>query len=103
MSRWTVDQVVGLAPDGASVSAGRKLAVGGGWAGEGCDERAVWALAQGNGNRPYQVVVDLIGPAYKCSCPSRKIPCKHVLGLLDGGIGRLRERVRRRHREPPRA
>ena len=22
------------------------------------------------------------GPAYKCSCPSRKFPCKHALGLL---------------------
>jgi hypothetical protein len=26
--------------------------------------------------------VDLSGPAYKCSCPSRKFPCKHALGLL---------------------
>jgi Family of unknown function (DUF5691)/SWIM zinc finger len=35
------------------------------------------------------VAVDIAGPAYKCSCPSRKIPCKHALGLLflvaDGG------------------
>lgn len=82
MTRWTVDQVVGLAPDGASASAGRKLAAGGGWPEEGCDERVVWALAQGSGSKPYQVAVDLAGPAYKCSCPSRKIPCKHVLGLL---------------------
>ncbi len=33
--------------------------------------------------------MDIAGPAYKCSCPSRKIPCKHALGLLflvaDGG------------------
>jgi hypothetical protein len=48
----------------------------------GCDERAVWGSAQGSGKNPYQVAVDLDGPAYKCSCPSRKIPCKHVLGLL---------------------
>ncbi|MBP2040486.1 hypothetical protein J2Z77_006341 [Streptomyces avidinii] len=26
--------------------------------------------------------MDLTGPAYKCSCPSRKFPCKHALGLL---------------------
>ena len=82
MTRWTVDQVVGLAPDGASVSAGRKLATSGGWPEEGCDERVVWGLAQGSGSKPYQVAVDIAGPAYKCSCPSRKIPCKHVLGLL---------------------
>ena len=27
-------------------------------------------------------MVDLSGPAYRCSCPSRKFPCKHVLALL---------------------
>lgn len=27
-------------------------------------------------------MVDLASPAYKCSCPSRKFPCKHALGLL---------------------
>jgi hypothetical protein len=27
-------------------------------------------------------VVDLSGPAFHCSCPSRKFPCKHSLALL---------------------
>jgi hypothetical protein len=27
-------------------------------------------------------IADAAGPAYKCSCPSRKFPCKHALGLL---------------------
>ena len=26
--------------------------------------------------------VDLAGPAFRCSCPSRKFPCKHALALL---------------------
>ncbi len=82
MMRWTADQVVGLAPDDASVSAGRKLAATGVWVQEGCDERIVWGEARGSGKNPYQVAVDLTGPAYKCSCPSRKIPCKHIIGLL---------------------
>jgi hypothetical protein len=30
----------------------------------------------------YRSTVDLSGPAYRCTCPSRKIPCKHVLALL---------------------
>ena len=50
---------------------------------------AAWGLCEGSGANPYQVAVDIAGPAYKCSCPSRKIPCKHALGLLflvaDGG------------------
>ncbi|HYE72986.1 MAG TPA: SWIM zinc finger family protein, partial [Blastocatellia bacterium] len=31
---------------------------------------------------PYQTQIDLSEPAFKCSCPSRKFPCKHALGLF---------------------
>ncbi|MCA9201513.1 MAG: SWIM zinc finger family protein, partial [Planctomycetales bacterium] len=34
------------------------------------------------GSAVYQVKVDLSNLGYACSCPSRKFPCKHVLGLL---------------------
>ena len=40
------------------------------------------ASARGSGKTPYQVSIDLAGPAYRCSCPSRKFPCKHALALL---------------------
>ncbi|WP_028648665.1 SWIM zinc finger family protein [Nocardiopsis sp. CNT312] len=46
---------------------------------------AVWGACKGSGAKPYLAAVHLDGaggPAYKCSCPSRKIPCKHVLALL---------------------
>ena len=42
----------------------------------------VWGLCAGSGKQPYQTVVDMSGPAYRCSCPSRKVPCKHALALL---------------------
>ncbi|MEU3347436.1 SWIM zinc finger family protein [Streptomyces sp. NPDC006700] len=84
--RWSADQVLSLAPDAASRKAGSKLGAAGPWSGAGCsDEGAVWGLCKGSGSRPYRTVVDLAGgagPAYKCSCPSRKFPCKHALGLL---------------------
>ncbi|WP_442814635.1 SWIM zinc finger family protein [Streptomyces sp. NBC_01808] len=80
--RWSVDQVWGLAPDASSRTAGSKLAAAGPWAESGAAGEAVWGLCRGSGSRPYQTVVDLQGPAYKCSCPSRKFPCKHALGLL---------------------
>ena len=82
MGLWDVEQVVGLAPDAASVKAGQGLARGEKWSGAGATDRAVWGLCQGSGKQPYQTGVDLSGPAYKCSCPSRKFPCKHALGLL---------------------
>ncbi|MEU0335077.1 SWIM zinc finger family protein [Streptomyces sp. NPDC006193] len=83
--RWTADQVLALAPDAASRKAGSRLGTAGPWSGTGSGEGTVWGLCKGSGSRPYQTVVDLAdpaGPAYRCSCPSRKFPCKHALGLL---------------------
>ncbi|MFE6164465.1 SWIM zinc finger family protein [Streptomyces sp. NPDC056486] len=87
--RWTADQVLALAPDAPSRKAGSKLGVAGPWSEAGSSgEGTVWGLCKGSGSKPYQTVVDIAdvtgaaGPAYKCSCPSRKFPCKHALGLL---------------------
>ncbi|MCX5204731.1 SWIM zinc finger family protein [Streptomyces sp. NBC_00237] len=83
--RWTADQVLALAPDAASRKAGSRLGAAGPWSEAGCDGAgALWGLCKGSGSRPYQTVVDLAGAgaASKCSCPSRKFPCKHALGLL---------------------
>ncbi|MFG2285644.1 SWIM zinc finger family protein [Streptomyces sp. NPDC048595] len=80
--RWTTDQVLSLAPDEASGRAGGRLATAGPWSETGADGDAVWGLCKGGGKQPYQAVVDIKGPAFRCSCPSRKFPCKHTLGLL---------------------
>lgn len=78
----TVEAVLAAAPDEASVKAARGLASPGKWQVMGCDDTAAWGLCQGSGAKPYQVKVDLSGPTCVCSCPSRKIPCKHALALL---------------------
>ncbi|MFI5802739.1 SWIM zinc finger domain-containing protein [Streptomyces sp. NPDC051561] len=83
--RWTSDQVLALAPDDASRKAGSRLGTAGPWSDAGCrDGGVLWGQCKGSGNRPYRTVVDLSGPgaASKCSCPSRKFPCKHAVGLL---------------------
>ncbi|MDF4253875.1 SWIM zinc finger family protein [Streptomyces sp. WMMB303] len=83
--RWTAEQVMALAPDDASRRAGNKLAPPGPWTEAGWGDGAVWGQCKGSGSKPYQTVVDLDGgqgPGYRCSCPSRKFPCKHALGLL---------------------
>lgn len=84
--RWTADQVLALAPDASSRKAGSKLGAAGPWSEAGSSEEGtVWGLCKGSGSKPYQTVIDIAdaaGPAYKCSCPSRKFPCKHALGLL---------------------
>ncbi len=80
--RWSAEQVLALAPDASGAAAGRKLASTAPWSDTGATASAVWGLCKGSGSTPYQTVVDLAGPAYRCSCPSRKFPCKHALGLL---------------------
>ena len=75
--------VEGLAPDAASLKNGRQLAAQTAkWSDRGHSAGALWGAFRGSGKTPYQVRVDLTGPAWKCSCPSRKLPCKHALGLL---------------------
>jgi uncharacterized protein DUF5691/SWIM zinc finger len=78
VERWSTAQVEPLAPDTSSLRTGRGLAGAASWSATGLlDEQILWGLC-----RSYRVAVDLTGPAFKCSCPSRKIPCKHALGLL---------------------
>jgi len=78
----TVEQINALAPDDASVKAAQKLLVPSKWQILQFNDEAIWGECKGSGKRPYQVRVDVQGPAFKCSCPSRKFPCKHSLALL---------------------
>lgn len=76
------DQILALAPDEASKKAGRDLANPNKWVSKGINEAAIWGECQGSGSKPYQTQIDLSTISFKCSCPSRKFPCKHGLGLL---------------------
>jgi len=76
----TVEQALALAPDANSAAAGRKLARPGNWRHLGRSDNALWGECQGSAL--YQTRIDLSDYATNCSCPSRKFPCKHALGLL---------------------
>ncbi len=78
----TRDQVLALAPDAASAKAAQGLMSDGKWTTLGADAGAVWGECQGSGAKPYQAQVDLSALVARCSCPSRKFPCKHGLALL---------------------
>ena len=92
--RPTHDQVLLLAPDRAAATAALPLATPASWSASGCDDDAVWGSYIATSAEPYDVAIDLSddvgGPAYRCNCPSRKIPCKHALALLllhaDGAV-----------------
>lgn len=77
---WSADEVRQFA--GKALAAGQKLAGAAGWSGTGATQTLLWGDFQGSGRTPYRVQVNLVGPTYKCSCPSRQFPCKHVVGLV---------------------
>jgi hypothetical protein len=76
------EQIFALAPDASSVKAGKELASPRKWLSLGHQNQAAWGECQGSARDPYQTQIDLGEPTFKCSCPSRKFPCKHVLGLF---------------------
>ncbi len=78
----TPEQILALAPDPGAASAGRGLAQQRHWLRLGQGTVAIWGECQGSGKEPYRVQVDLRAVLTRCSCPSRKFPCKHALGLL---------------------
>ncbi|MEV4757362.1 DUF5691 domain-containing protein [Micromonospora sp. NPDC049559] len=82
IERWNTEQVLALAPDAGSAKGARGVSAATSWSATGIDEDLLWGLCKGSGQHPYRACVDLTGPAYHCSCPSRKFPCKHALGLL---------------------
>ncbi len=73
-----------LANDQSSLKAAAGLAKPPKWSGTGIshDGALIWGECAGSGANPYRVMADLRDLGNKCTCPSRKFPCKHVLGLL---------------------
>jgi hypothetical protein len=73
-----------LASDQSSLKAAAGLAKPAKWPGSGTskDGALLWGECSGSGANPYRVTADLRDLGSKCTCPSRKFPCKHVLGLL---------------------
>ncbi len=82
VTRWSPEQVEAIAPSPAALSAARPLTTVTKWGGLGADDRAVWGSCRGSGAEPYDTMVDHVGVGVRCTCPSRRHPCKHVLALL---------------------
>lgn len=78
----TTSTAESLAPDQASLKAAGKLLKPAKWPLRETDGSYIWAECQGSGANPYRVIFDLRDHGYKCTCPSRKFPCKHTLALM---------------------
>jgi hypothetical protein len=103
---WDRAHVLALGTDTAARQAASMLP-GRAWSTLGQTGSRVWGRCRGSGAAPYEVAVDRDTPAYACSCPSRKVPCKHALALLlrwtDGQVPEAEppEFVERRLAGPP--
>jgi SWIM zinc finger len=71
-----------LAPDDNTLQRAEQLASPKKWILAERNDRVLWGESRGSGSDPYRAIVDLNGPAYKCSCPVKRFPCKHTLALL---------------------
>ena len=76
------------------------------------DETLIFGDCYGSGSKPYNASVDFSGdtPVFRCSCPSRQIPCKHCLALMydwvagkdfsveeiPGDVARKREKIEKK-------
>src|SRR6478735_6259623 len=83
MTGVSLEKIEAMAPDQVSLVAARKLVKPGGWSGLATDNAGlIWGECQGSGASPYRVIVSEPDAGYKCTCPSRKFPCKHSLALM---------------------
>jgi hypothetical protein len=79
----SLEKIESLAPDQGSLDAARKLLKPGQWPTLAADGAGlIWGECQGSGATPYRICVVEVDAGYKCSCPSRKFPCKHALALM---------------------
>ena len=80
----TEQDVQRVAPDDKAIAAGRDLVRSKKFVKPAVSPDGTWLLAQCKGSALYEVSVDLGSgtPVGRCTCPSRKFPCKHALGLM---------------------
>jgi len=79
----TLSKIEELAPDQGSLAAAKKLLKPATWPTLAEDGSGlIWGECQGSGATPYRISVTEADAGYRCSCPSRKFPCKHSLALM---------------------
>lgn len=80
----TIERIEAVAPDQASLTAASKLLKRAKWPmlQISDDGTVMWGQCQGSGSTPYSMSVAMHDLGAKCSCPSRKFPCKHSIALM---------------------
>jgi SWIM zinc finger len=79
LTRGTIEA---MAPDQSALKAAAGLLKPKHWPARARAGGLIWGECQGSGANPYRVAADTEDPGSKCTCPSRKFPCKHALALM---------------------
>ncbi len=79
---YTLQQIRSFAPDTATADRAQGLATTRKWRQLEGNTEMVWGECKGSGTAYYKTAIQWKGPQFYCSCPSRKFPCKHVIGLF---------------------
>lgn len=75
-------EIEAMAPDQSALKAAAGLLKPAKWSSRGASSGLIWGECQGSGANPYRVAADTIDIGSKCTCPSRKFPCKHAIALM---------------------
>lgn len=82
VTSWTVEHVAAVARSASTVSAAEVVADPSAWPVLGADDTLLWGRCRSSAGEPYEVVVDHVEAVFRCTCPSRRTPCKHAVALL---------------------
>ncbi len=77
----TPEKIFSYAPDPGTAQRAKSVAHAQIWHTLEGNGRAIWGT-YGYAADPFKVQIDFHGPAFRCSCPVRRKPCKHGIGLL---------------------
>ena len=77
----TYEHILTLAPDAGTAQRAKSVAHAQRWHSLEGNGQAIWGTL-GNPTDPYRTAVDFEGMGFRCSCPVRRQPCKHGIGLL---------------------
>jgi hypothetical protein len=78
----TRSAIEAMAPDQSALTAASALLKPAKWPVRARSGGLIWGECQGSGANPYRVAADTDEQGSKCTCPSRKFPCKHAIALM---------------------
>jgi len=78
----TEANILSHAPDLATANRSEQSADSAKWVILARQKNLLWGRCRGSSSNTYKISVEMDGPHFNCNCPSRKKPCKHILGLM---------------------